>query len=73
MIVSPAIESFGTHRIIFGSSSAVPSSESGVSHPIAESEWYAVLRKAVTELGEGSEAVVGIFGGTASKVYDLAE
>lgn len=42
-------------------------------HPVSESEWYAVLRKAVTELGEGAEAVEGIFGATATKVYDLAD
>jgi hypothetical protein len=48
-----------------------PTSTGASSCPISETEWYAVLRKAVTELGEGAEAVDGIFGATAAKVYDL--
>ena len=70
--MSPAIESFGTHRIIFGTAPATaPTSTGASSCPISETEWYAVLRKAVTELGEGAEAVDSIFGATAAKVYDL--
>jgi predicted RNA-binding protein with TRAM domain len=48
-------------------------SDVGITHPVGEGEWYAVLRKAVTELGEGAEAVEGIFGATAAKVYDIAD
>ena len=131
MIVSPAIEAFGTHRLIFGSSTALPLPEPSVSnadkvrrpsasliHPsppaqespstasaaavsseagtsrhrrkstlqmvgsaeweasnlvsaVDSGEWYAVLRKAVTELGEGKNGVDGIFGANARGLYQL--
>lgn len=77
--VSPAIETFGTHRLIFGSSSALPLpdlalatlNETSLSQPISPDKWYGVLRKVVTEIGEGQEAVDGILGGNAAKVYQL--
>lgn len=80
-IVSHAIETFGTHRLIFGSSPALPLSDlEHVSHthtvgeleqPISNGEWYAVLRKCVAELGEGVEEMTGVMGANAAAVYDL--
>ncbi|WVQ76734.1 hypothetical protein IAR50_006408 [Cryptococcus sp. DSM 104548] len=77
MYIAHAIETFGTHRIIFGSSSALPLYDlERVSHvvteleqPIRSGEWYSVLRKCVTELGEGLEETTGIFGENAKAVY----
>ncbi|OWZ71946.1 hypothetical protein AYX14_02622 [Cryptococcus neoformans] len=81
MYVSHAIETFGTHRLIFGSSPALPLSDlKHVSHthtvgeceqPISNGEWYAVLRKCVAELGEGVEEMTGVMGANAAGVYDL--
>lgn len=81
MYVSHAIETFGTHRLIFGSSPALPLSDlKHVSHthtvgeceqPISNGEWYAVLRKCVAELGEGMEEMTGVMGANAAGVYDL--
>lgn len=80
-IVSHAIETFGTHRLIFGSSPTLPLSDlKHVSHthtvgeceqPISNGEWYAVLRKCVAELGEGVEEMTGVMGANAAGVYDL--
>ncbi|WVQ83868.1 hypothetical protein IAT38_006012 [Cryptococcus sp. DSM 104549] len=80
MYVSPAIETFGTHRIIFGSSPALPLPDldrvsvtiGELEQPIDNGEWYSVLRKCVTELGEGKEEVTGIMGGNAAGVYLLS-
>jgi predicted TIM-barrel fold metal-dependent hydrolase len=77
--VSPAIETFGTHRIIFGSFPALPIAdlvngrEEAVSleQPISTDEWYAVLRKVISELGEDGEAMTGVMGRNAAEVYDL--
>ena len=118
MAVTPAIEAFGTHRIIFGSSTALPlpepeptssshhsarrnssslihaaerNSDSGspTTRPVRQmvgsaewetsslvsvvdsGEWYGVLRKCLTELGEVEEAVTGVFGENAKQVYRL--
>ncbi|ADV24297.1 hypothetical protein I305_04979 [Cryptococcus gattii E566] len=81
MYASHAIETFGTHRLIFGSSPALPLSDlEHVSHthtvgeleqPISNGEWYAVLRKCVAELGEGVEEMTGVMGANAAAVYDL--
>ncbi|KIR60376.1 hypothetical protein I314_03669 [Cryptococcus bacillisporus CA1873] len=81
MYASHAIETFGTHRLIFGSSPALPLSDlEHVSHthtvgeleqPISNGEWYAVLRKCVAELGQGVEEMTGVMGANAAGVYDL--
>ncbi|XAO24733.1 hypothetical protein I312_103539 [Cryptococcus bacillisporus CA1280] len=81
MYASHAIEMFGTHRLIFGSSPALPLSDlEHVSHthtvgeleqPISNGEWYAVLRKCVAELGQGVEEMTGVMGANAAGVYDL--
>ncbi|WVO15753.1 hypothetical protein L204_103415 [Cryptococcus depauperatus] len=79
MYMSHAIETFGTHRLIFGSFPALPladlehiSSVKGqLKQPISNDEWYAVLRKCVSELGEVTEAMTAIMGGNAAMVYDL--
>ncbi|WWC67578.1 uncharacterized protein I206_101488 [Kwoniella pini CBS 10737] len=80
MYISPAIEAFGTHRIIFGSTPALPIPELSrvtpipgeLEQPISNGEWYSVLRRIVTQLGEGKEEVTGVMGGNAAKVYRLA-
>lgn len=77
--MSPAIETFGTHRLIFGSAPALPLEEltksvtgaGGLEQPVSSDKWYGILRKAITELGETQEAVDGIFGINAAKVYQL--
>jgi predicted TIM-barrel fold metal-dependent hydrolase len=77
--VAPAIETFGTHRIIFGSFPALPLAElvrarqedMPLDQPISNEEWYAVLRKVVSELGEDAEAMTEIMGGNGAKVYEL--
>ncbi|RSH90144.1 hypothetical protein EHS25_001478 [Saitozyma podzolica] len=79
MYVAPAIETFGTHRIIFGSFPALPLAElvrarqedMPLDQPISNEEWYAVLRKVVSELGEDAEAMTEIMGGNGAKVYEL--
>ncbi|GFZ49035.1 hypothetical protein JCM24511_06785 [Saitozyma sp. JCM 24511] len=79
MYVAPAIETFGTHRIIFGSFPALPLPELvrarqedvPLHQPISNEEWYAVLRKVVSELGEDAEAMTEIMGGNGAKVYEL--
>jgi len=77
--VSPAIETFGTHRLIFGSCPGVPIAalskadheETSVEQIVPSAEWYAVLRKCFAELGEDEEAMTGLMGGNAQSVYDL--
>lgn len=77
--VAPAIETFGTHRIIFGSFPALPLPELvrarqedvPLHQPISNEEWYAVLRKVVSELGEDAEAITEVMGGNGAKVYEL--
>jgi len=79
IIVSPAIETIGTHRIIFGSSPSLPLKdlaqatlhETQLQQPISSDCWYGTLRKTVTEIGEGQQAVDDILGGNASRVYQL--
>lgn len=74
--VSPVIEAFGTHRIIFGSHPAVQAADgpdaSGLVRPVPPSKWYGFLRRCVSELGEGEEAMTAIMGGNAAGVYELA-
>ncbi|WVR04290.1 hypothetical protein IAU60_001290 [Kwoniella sp. DSM 27419] len=81
MYISPAIEAFGTHRLIFGSSPALPLEEvtkaspvpGEVEQPIPDGEWYSVLRRMISQLGEGQEAMTGVMGGNAAVVYALGE
>ena len=78
-VVSPAIETIGTHRIIFGSSPVLPLADlaratlndTDLQQPIPSDRWYGVLRKTITEIGEGQQAVNDILGGNASRVYQL--
>ncbi|WRT65118.1 uncharacterized protein IL334_002060 [Kwoniella shivajii] len=80
MYISPVIEAFGTHRIIFGSTPALPLAEltkvspipGDLEQPIPNGEWYSVLRKVISELGEGREEMSGVMGGNAAKAYALA-
>ncbi|WWD21977.1 hypothetical protein CI109_106465 [Kwoniella shandongensis] len=80
MYISPAIETFGTHRIIFGSTPALPLPDlekvtpipGTLEQPIANGEWYTILRKVVSELGEGVEEMTGVMGDNAKRVYELA-
>lgn len=77
--MSPAIETFGTHRIIFGSAPALPIqdlakatlNDTAIEQPISSDRWYATLRKVVTEIGETQEAVDDILGANAARVYQL--
>ena len=75
LIVSPAIETFGAHRLIFGASPALPLSELAkgktIEQPISVGEWYAVLRRCLAEMGEGEPAMSEVMGGNAMKVYGL--
>jgi predicted TIM-barrel fold metal-dependent hydrolase len=68
--VAPAIETFGTHRIIFGSTEAAKY-DSDVSVPITGAAWYALLRKTVSELGQDQEAMNHIMGQNAEELYGL--
>lgn len=69
--VAPAIETFGTHRIIFGSQPALPPTDPDVIVPISGAAWYTLLRRCVSELGEEHEAMTAIMGVNAVKLYDL--
>lgn len=69
--VAPAIETFGTHRIVFGSQPAVPPTDAALIVPISGAAWYSLLRKCVSELGEEHEAMTAIMGANAVKLYDL--
>ncbi|OCF59200.1 hypothetical protein L486_03702 [Kwoniella mangroviensis CBS 10435] len=80
MYISPAIEAFGGHRIIFGSTPALPLADltkvspipGDLEQPISNGEWYSVLRRVITQLGEGKEELTGVMGGNAATVYRLA-
>jgi predicted TIM-barrel fold metal-dependent hydrolase len=79
--VSPAIEAFGTHRIVFGTSTALPTEQLAqhpitpvlLAQPVSENEWYAELRDTLTRLGEGEVAVSDVFGRNAAGLYKLLE
>ncbi|KAL1408165.1 hypothetical protein Q8F55_004969 [Vanrija albida] len=71
MYIAPAIETFGTHRIVFGSHPAVAPTDPAVIVPITGAEWYALLRKCVSELGEDQDAVSSVFGSNAAEYYGL--
>lgn len=63
MYVAPAIETFGTHRIVFGSPSAVPG--------VSGDEWYLLLRRCLVELGLDADALTQIMGSNAKALYGL--
>lgn len=77
MYVAPAIETFGTHRIVFGSIPAAasageaPKPDSGVIVPISGAKWYALFRKCVSELGEDRHAMTDIMAANAERLYAL--
>ncbi|CAK9784317.1 hypothetical protein CC85DRAFT_284854 [Cutaneotrichosporon oleaginosum] len=71
MYIGPAIEAFGTHRIVFGSQPALPPTDPAIIVPVSGAAWYALLRKCVSELGEESEAMTAIMGKNAEEVYGL--
>ncbi|TXT13378.1 hypothetical protein VHUM_00745 [Vanrija humicola] len=72
MYIAPAIETFGTHRIVFGSQPALLPTDPAVIVPISGAEWYRVLRKCVSELGEDADALSGVFGSNAAEHYGLS-
>lgn len=75
----PSIETFGTHRLIYGSSPALPladlahatGADTDLQQPISSEEWYGVIRRVVTEIGEGASAITDFMGGNAANVYGL--
>jgi len=69
--VAPAIETFGTHRIVFGSNEAAVNTDDHVSVPITGAKWYALLRKTVSELGQDQEAMNHVMGENAQELYGL--
>lgn len=75
MYVAPAIETFGTHRIVFGSIPAAASASNvtaehpGVIVPLSNAKWYALLRKCVAELGEDRVALTDIMAANAERLY----
>lgn len=78
MYVAPAIETFGTHRIVFGSIPAAASAgtvnkEDGVIVPLSGEKWYALFRQCVAELGEDKGAMTDIMAANAERLYALGE
>lgn len=76
MYVAPAIETFGTHRIVFGSIPAAASAgdvsaDKDVIVPISGARWYALFRKCVAELGEDRAAMTDIMAANAERLYAL--
>ncbi|KAK4684553.1 hypothetical protein P7C73_g5623, partial [Tremellales sp. Uapishka_1] len=79
MYLSPAIETFGTHRLIFGTCPTLPipqlatitPSPVKLEQPLSSDEWYATLRKCVSELGENEDEISAIMAGNAAAVYSL--
>lgn len=75
--VSPAIETFGQHRIHFGSSTAYPLPNTSslpteaVEQVVPSKDWYAVLRKAWADLGADTGEMSELMGGSAKAVYGL--
>lgn len=68
-LVAPAIETFGTHRIIFGSQPALSPKDAEVACPARGEDWYFLLRKCVSELGEDSAAMTHVMGSNAVEAY----
>lgn len=77
MYVAPAIETFGTHRIVFGSLPAALSAggelPEGIEAPLSGERWYALFRKCVAELGEDRAALTDIMAANAERLYALQE
>lgn len=71
MYIGPAIEAFGTHRIVFGSQPALAPSDPAIAVPVSGAAWYALLRKCISELGEESEAMTAVMAKNAEALYNL--
>ncbi|RSH79393.1 uncharacterized protein EHS24_001439 [Apiotrichum porosum] len=74
LYIAPAIESFGTSRIVFGSTPAVTVTKDTESHlvvPVQGAEWYALLRKCIAEMGQDAAAMTDIMGRNATEYYKL--
>lgn len=69
LAVAPAIETFGSHRIVFGSAPALPPTDPEVIVPVSGAAWYALLRKCIAELGEDQESMTKIIGANAFGLY----
>ena len=77
--MTPAIEAFGFHRILFGSFSALPEDHIkrrtrpsvDLIYPHHPSAWYATLRRCLTELGTDEKDLGAVMGDNALKVYRL--
>ncbi|KAL7423349.1 hypothetical protein Q5752_002652 [Cryptotrichosporon argae] len=73
MYVAHAIETFGTHRLLFGAAPAVPHAVTAPQRvPIKNEAWYQLLRKVLADLGLGRDDVADILGANAIGVYSLA-
>ncbi|EIW68676.1 hypothetical protein TREMEDRAFT_69133 [Tremella mesenterica DSM 1558] len=78
LYLSHAIETFGTHRLLFGSDHCLPLDvlraraqySNEITSPVKQGEWYAILRKCIAELGEDKFAMSAIMGSTASGLYE---
>ncbi|BEJ03781.1 hypothetical protein CcaverHIS641_0109560 [Cutaneotrichosporon cavernicola] len=71
MYLGPALEAFGTHRIVFGSQPALAPSDPATVVPVSGAAWYVLLRKCIAELGEESEAMTAIMAKNAEELYNL--
>lgn len=79
--MTPAIEAFGFHRLLFGSSPGLPGPHLGrrtrpsvgLIYPHQPSGWYAVLRRSLTELGVSRDDLSMVMHENAVKVYRLDE
>ncbi|KAF8590964.1 hypothetical protein K439DRAFT_1644488 [Ramaria rubella] len=61
MYLGPSVEAFGYQRIIYGSSTSTPGSDS--------SNWYEIARESLAELGIEQEDVDAVFGRNALTLY----
>lgn len=68
-IVGPAIEAFGDARILFGTSA----SPSGGKIRIRPSDWYAIARESIAEVGVEQEGIDAIFYDNALNIYGPAK
>lgn len=74
--IIPALDSFGSHRLIFGSSSVplAPTSDlKGITVPGAQHEWYPLVLKLMQSLKLDRESVGDIMAGSAGRVYGLEQ
>lgn len=56
---------------MFGSTEAYRQDDPHVSVPIKGPEWYALLRKCISELGEDEESMTKVMGANAVDLYAL--